>query len=52
MKISARNQIAGTITAITRGAVSGQIKIDKGGSNVMPSSHCASRRCYLRPRLR
>lgn len=38
MKISARNQIEGTITAITPGAVNGQIKVDMGGGNVVTSS--------------
>lgn len=38
MKISARNQLAGTITAITPGAVNGSIKVDIGGGNVITSS--------------
>ncbi len=37
MKISARNQIAGTITAITPGAVNGQIKVDIGGTVITSS---------------
>lgn len=38
MKISARNQLKGTITTITPGAVNGQIKVDVGGGNVITSS--------------
>ncbi|MCT2400321.1 TOBE domain-containing protein [Novosphingobium mangrovi (ex Huang et al. 2023)] len=38
MKISARNQIAGTITAIAPGAVNGSIKVDIGGGNVVTSN--------------
>lgn len=38
MKISARNQLAGTIIAITPGAVNGTIKVDIGGGNVITSS--------------
>lgn len=37
MKISARNQIPGTITALTPGAVNGQIKVDIGGITVTSS---------------
>jgi len=38
MKISARNQIAGTIVEIRPGAVNGTIKVDIGGGNVVTSS--------------
>lgn len=38
MKISARNQIGGTVTAITLGAVNATVKIDIGGGNVVTSS--------------
>lgn len=38
MKISARNQLSGTVTAITPGAVNGQIKVDVGGGNTITSS--------------
>lgn len=38
MRISARNQLAGTIIAITPGAVNGTVKVDIGGGNVIPSS--------------
>lgn len=34
MKISARNQIKGTITEVTEGAVNGIVKIDAGNGNV------------------
>ena len=38
MKISARNQIAGTVVAITPGAVNGTVKVDIGGGTVITSS--------------
>jgi len=38
MKLSARNQIAGTIVAIAPGAVNGSIKVDIGGGNVVITS--------------
>lgn len=38
MKLSARNQIAGTIVAITPGAVNGTVKVDIGGGNIVTSS--------------
>jgi molybdopterin-binding protein len=38
MKLSARNQIAGTIVAIAPGAVNGSIKVDIGGGNVVTAS--------------
>jgi molybdopterin-binding protein len=38
MKISARNQIPGTIVAITPGAVNGTIKVDIGGGTIVTSS--------------
>jgi molybdopterin-binding protein len=38
MEISARNQIPGTIVAITPGAVNGTIKVDIGGGNIVTSS--------------
>ncbi|CAN5240128.1 TOBE domain-containing protein [soil metagenome] len=38
MKISARNQIVGTVSGLTKGAVNGQVKIDIGGGNVITSS--------------
>ena len=38
MKISARNQLSGTVTAVTDGAVNGTIKVDIGGGNVITSS--------------
>jgi molybdopterin-binding protein len=38
MKISARNQLSGTVTTVTPGAVNGQIKVDIGGGNVITSS--------------
>lgn len=38
MKISARNQISGTIVAILPGAVNGSIKVDIGGGNVVTAN--------------
>ena len=38
MKLSARNQISGTIVSITPGAVNGSIKVDIGGGNVVTPS--------------
>lgn len=38
MKISARNQISGTIVSITPGAVNGSIKVDIGGGNVVAAN--------------
>jgi molybdopterin-binding protein len=38
MKISARNQLKGTVLAITPGAVNGTVKVDIGGGNVITSS--------------
>ena len=38
MKLSARNQLKGTITDIQTGAVNGIVKIDIGGGNVMSAT--------------
>jgi molybdopterin-binding protein len=38
MKISARNQISGLVTAITPGAVNATVKVDIGGGAVMTSN--------------
>ena len=38
MKISARNQIAGTIVSVTPGAVNASVKIDIGCGNIVTSS--------------
>ena len=38
MKMSARNQLKGTIVSIEPGAVNGVVKIDIGGGNVVVSS--------------
>ena len=38
MKISARNQLKGTITDIQEGAVNGIVKIDIGGGNIVSST--------------
>jgi molybdopterin-binding protein len=38
MKLSARNQISGTVVAITPGAVNGTVKVDIGGGTIMTAS--------------
>ena len=38
MRLSARNQIAGTIVRITPGAVNGTVKVDIGGGNLVTAS--------------
>ena len=37
MKISARNQLKGTVTEVKTGPVNSQIKVDIGGGNVVTS---------------
>ncbi|MDR3517286.1 MAG: TOBE domain-containing protein [Azospirillaceae bacterium] len=38
MKLSARNQLKGTITSVEKGPVSSKVKIDLGGGNVITST--------------
>ena len=38
MKISARNQIHGTITDITKGATTSHVRIDVGGGTIVTAS--------------
>ncbi len=38
MKISARNQIKGTVLSVSPGAVNATVKIDIGGGNVITSN--------------
>ncbi len=38
MKLSARNVIPGTVTAVTRGQTTAQVKIDIGGGNTVTAS--------------
>jgi molybdopterin-binding protein len=38
MKLSARNQLRGTVVSVVRGDVSAQVKVDVGGGVVMTAS--------------
>ena len=38
MKLSARNQLPGTVVEVSQGAVNGIVKIDIGGGNVVSST--------------
>lgn len=38
MKISARNQISGTVTEVVKGATTAHVKIDIGGGNILTAS--------------
>lgn len=38
MKISARNQLKGTVVSIDEGAVNGIVKIDIGGGNIISAT--------------
>ncbi len=38
MKLSARNILPGTITAVVRGATTAHVKIDIGGGNIITSA--------------
>lgn len=38
MKLSARNQLKGTVTAVEKGPVSSKVKIDVGGGNTITST--------------
>lgn len=38
MKISARNQISGTVVALTPGAVNGTVKVDIGNGTIVTAS--------------
>lgn len=37
MKLSARNQLKGTVVAVTPGAVNGTVKVDLGGGTMVTS---------------
>ena len=38
MKLSARNQVRGTVISVTPGAVNGTVKVDIGGGTILTSS--------------
>jgi len=38
MKISARNQVAGTVIEVTPGSVNATVEVDIGGGNIITSS--------------
>jgi molybdopterin-binding protein len=38
MKLSARNQISGTVVSITPGAVNGSVKVDIGGGTIVTAN--------------
>jgi len=38
MKLSARNQLAGTILEVTKGQTTAHVRVDIGGGNVITSS--------------
>jgi molybdopterin-binding protein len=38
MKLSARNQLAGTVLEVTKGQTTAHIRVDIGGGNVVTSS--------------
>ncbi len=38
MKLSARNQIAGTVTAVEKGQTTGHVRIDIGGGIIVTAS--------------
>jgi molybdopterin-binding protein len=38
MRISARNQIKGTVVQVTRGATTSHVRVDIGGGQIMTSS--------------
>jgi molybdopterin-binding protein len=38
MKISARNQIKGTLVSVTKGATTSHVRVDIGGNQIMTSS--------------
>jgi molybdopterin-binding protein len=38
MRISARNQIKGTVTEVKKGATTSHVRVDIGGGNIMTSA--------------
>jgi molybdopterin-binding protein len=38
MRISARNQIKGTVVEVTKGATTSHVRVDIGGGNIMTSA--------------
>ena len=51
MKLSARNQLKGTVLSIEEGAVNGIVKLDIGGGNVITSTISMAATRELGPRV-
>jgi molybdopterin-binding protein len=51
MKISARNQLKGKVTAVKTGATTSHVSIDIGGGNVVMASITKRGGCRPRPQV-